>query len=133
MAHEVPADLVSQHVMAVHQGACPKCKGPGPVDIHTSHFVWSILVLTSWNSSPQLCCRSCGTKAKLGGALISGLVGWWGFPWGIIVTPIQIARNAYGLFSGPDPQKPSDQLQQMIRLNLAAQLVAASDRQRAGA
>lgn len=127
MAHEVPDQLVASQVTALHQGACPKCNGPGPVDIHTAHYVWSILVMTSWHSTPQLCCRSCGTKAKLGGAAVSALVGWWGFPWGLIVTPIQIARNTYGLFSGPDPQRPSDQLQQMIRLNLAAQLVAASD------
>lgn len=131
MAQEVPPNLVSQHLAALHQGACPKCNGPGPVDIHTSHIVWSILVMTSWNSSPQLCCRRCGFKSKLGSAVLSGLVGWWGFPWGLIVTPIQIGRNVFGMFTPPDPAVPSSQLEQIVRVNLASQLIHASDQQQA--
>jgi hypothetical protein len=133
MANEVPENLVSQHLAALHQGPCPKCNGPGPVDVHTSHVVWSLLVMTSWNSIPQVCCRRCGVKSKLGNALISGLVGWWGFPWGLIMTPIQIVRNTYGVFSPPDPTQPSTQLEQLVRVNLAAQLIAVSDQQQANA
>lgn len=123
VADQVPEDIMSEHVSAVHQGDCPKCGGPGPIDVQTSHIVWSALVVTSWQSRPEVCCRSCGVKAKLGGALISGVVGWWGFPWGLIATPIQIGRNMFGLLSGPDPNIPSDQLANMVRINLAAQLV----------
>jgi hypothetical protein len=95
------------------------------VDVHTSHTVWSLLVITSWNSSPEVCCRSCGFKSKLGAMALSGVAGWWGFPWGLIMTPIQVGRNFVGLVSGPDPGQPSPELANIIRLSLAAQLVAA--------
>lgn len=126
VADQVPADLMSQQVAEVHQGPCPKCGGPGPVDVHTSYLVWSALVITSWQSRPQVCCRSCGIKSKLGGAMLSGVVGWWGLPWGLIVTPIQVLRNAWGLFSSPDPTTPSAQLQKMVQLHVAANVIAAN-------
>ncbi len=126
---QLPDDLVEETVREVHEGACPQCGGEGPIDVHTSHIVWSALVLTSWHSRPKICCRSCGIKSKLGGAAMSAVAGWWGFPWGLIATPIQIGRNVYGLFTGPDPTAPSDQLQTLIRVNLAAEMIAASERQ----
>lgn len=129
VADQVPDDVMLQQVANVHQGHCPKCRGPGPVDVHTSYLVWSAFVITSWQSRPQVCCSACGIKSKLGGALLSAVFGWWGFPWGIIATPIQVTRNVIGLFSAPDPTTPSAQLENMIKINLAAHLVEASRRQ----
>lgn len=123
LSTELPEDIVAQQVTELHQGDCPRCGGPGPVDIHTSHLVWSILVVTSWNSRPELCCRACGVKAKLRSATISALFGWWGFPWGVIVTPIQVVRNIGGLLSGPAPDQPSADLEQLVRTNLAAHVL----------
>lgn len=119
LADEIPDDVVGRHVDDLHQGDCPSCGGPGPVDVHTSYVVWSALVLTSWHSRPKVCCRSCGVKSKLIGTVISGLFGWWGFPWGLIVTPVQICRNLGGLLSAPDPDVPSDQLENVVKVQLA--------------
>ena len=118
------ADRLSQRsvdiaVDEVHQGECPKCGGPGPVDVHVSHTVWSVVYLTSWKSKPHLCCRSCGRKEQLGGLLFSGLLGWWGFPWGLIMAPIQVCRNISGMIGGPDPDVPSEQLESLVRVDLA--------------
>jgi hypothetical protein len=124
VASRVPPEWLNERLQAVHAGHCPKCHGPGPIDVHTSHTVWSILVMTSWNSTPEVCCRSCGMKAKLGAMLLSGVVGWWGFPWGLIM------RNFVGLVSGPDPNRPSPELVTIVRLGLAAELVEADQRQR---
>jgi len=129
VAHQVPEDLMARHVLAIHQGTCPKCGGQGPVDVHTSYIAWSALVMTSWYSRPQVCCRACGTKSKLQGAVLSGIVGWWGFPWGIIITPIQVARNILGLLSSPDPTTPSAQLENIARAELATRFVEASQQQ----
>ena len=126
---QVPPELVAQQAAAIHQGACPKCGGPGPVDVHTSHFVWSALVMTSWKSNPQVCCRACGVKAKLGNAALSGVVGWWGFPWGVIMTPVQVGRNLFGVFSAPDPERPSEALHHLVRVDLASRFLAASQNQ----
>ncbi|MBX3414822.1 MAG: hypothetical protein KF708_19205 [Pirellulales bacterium] len=125
IADRVPRDVMAEQVAQVHQGDCPRCGGPGPVDVHTSHSVWSALVMTQWKSTPEVCCRACGIKSKLVGTLSSGVLGWWGFPWGVIFTPIQILRNVSGLFSAPDPTVPSAELEKMVRLQLASQFVAA--------
>jgi len=115
-AELVPDDIAADRTHEVHQGSCPKCKGPGPVDIHTSHYIWSAIVLTSWYSTPEICCRSCGIKAKLGAAMLCMLIGWWGFPGGLIGTPIQILRNLFGVLFMPDSKKPSAGLEAMVRL-----------------
>jgi len=118
LSRQLPTSVVQQQVWAVHQGACPQCKGPGPVDVHTSYRVWSALIMTQWSSRPRVSCRGCGVKAKIGDALVSLFVGWWGFPWGLIMTPVQIGRNLVGMASAPDATKPSDKLDTIVRTML---------------
>ena len=78
------------------QGQCPKCHGPGPVDLYKSFRVHSLVFMTQWKTLPQIACRSCGRKAQLTDALYSLALGWWGFPWGLLMTPVQIGRNIAG-------------------------------------
>jgi hypothetical protein len=124
LANQVPPDLLQQETVEVHAGKCPKCKGNEPVDVHTSHCVWSIIVMTRWSSKPQVSCRKCAVKSHLGNALFSFVCGWWGFPWGLIITPVQVVRNIIGIFRGPNPSKPSPQLEKLVRIQLAARMVA---------
>ncbi len=100
LSQEIPQDILQHKVNEVRQGLCPKCEGTGPVNVHTSHRVWSALFLTSWSSKPQICCRRCGMKSQIGNAMFSFLFGWWGFPWGFIYTPVQVIRNITGMFRG---------------------------------
>jgi hypothetical protein len=123
LADQLPVELVEESVRSTHSGNCPKCHGRGPVDVHTSYRIWSALVLTSWSSRPQVCCPSCGWKSKLADSLFCILLGWWGFPWGLVITPIQIGRNLIGLGTSSYPTRPSDQLRNLIRIHLAAALV----------
>ena len=129
ISRRMPHDAVEEYLQEMHQGDCPKCGGPGPVDVHTSYTIWSAVYLTSWRSKPQVCCQSCGTKAKMGSALSSAVLGWWGFPFGFIMTPVQIIRNFAGLFSNPDPDEPSEQLEKIVRLTLAEHMVDAQHRE----
>jgi hypothetical protein len=117
---KVPSDLIAKQAEVIHQGDCPRCGGPGPVDVHTSHTVYSFLVMTRWGSSPALCCRSCGRKKQLGAAATSLLLGWWGFPFGVILTPIQLLRNLAGILglSGPKSSTPSADLHKLVRLTM---------------
>ena len=124
-ASSLPAVEVLRYVATVHRGACPRCSGPGPVDVHTSYRVWSALVMTSWASRPTLCCKSCGTKRKLGDAVFSLLLGWWGFPWGVLITPMQLARNLIALARTPDPAAPSEGMEKLLRLGMAAEVLKA--------
>lgn len=95
------------------------------MDLHTSHEVWSIVFVTSWKSLPRIRCRSCGVKRQVAGLFFSLLAGWWGVPWGFLVTPVQGFRNVASLARPPDPMRPSDALVAQLRLLLAEQRVAA--------
>ena len=119
LAEQVPEELVQQQVAAVHQGTCPKCGREGPIDVHVSHRVWSAIHVTSWKSRPQVSCRTCAVKAQCGDALFSLLLGWWGFPFGLFLTPVQIGRNIVGMLRAPDPTTPSPQLETFVRADIA--------------
>lgn len=130
VARQIPEELVAQRLEEVHQGACPKCGGPGPIDVHTAHTIWSAVWFTSLKQKPQVSCRACGIKAGFGGILFCGIFGWWGFPWGFLLTPVQIIRNVVGIFSPPDPDLPTEKLENVVRGHLAEQVVEASKRRR---
>ena len=127
LADQIPPATVLDHVLKLHSGYCPLCNGPGPVDVHVSHKVWSAILITSWSSELQISCRACGIKSQLGNALFSALVGWWGFPWGVVVTPLQVVRNFFGILRGPDPLEPSPRLEILVKINLTSQLLAQSE------
>lgn len=126
IAAQIPQDVVDEHAKAIHEGNCPKCSDIGPVDVHVSHKIWSAVFLSSWNSTPQLCCRSCAVKSQLGSILYCAILGWWGFPWGLILTPINIFRNIFAVAFPPDPARPSEQLETMLRVRLAEQVAEES-------
>src|SRR5262245_9633737 len=125
-ADQIPADLVQRQVWSLHNSNCPVCGGSGPVDVHTSYRVYSVILMTSWQNLPRVSCRSCGVKAKLTDGAISLVAGWWGFPWGFIMTPIQLGRNIIGLIKGPDSTGPSPQLEKTVRTMIASQLAQQS-------
>ena len=117
----IDGNLVMRQALEIRRGPCPECRGPGPVDLHTSYRVWSALLFTQWTSHPVISCHGCGVKAKLLGVAFSGLLGWWGFPWGLLVTPFQIARNVVGLLKRSG-EGPSPDLLEIIREELGAQV-----------
>ena len=62
-------------------------------------------------------------KQKIWGILHCMLMGWWGV-WGLIMTPIQIMRNFFGAFRKPDLAVTTPQLEQMLRVDIAQQVMA---------
>ena len=122
ISRQLPEANVQEEVWKAHQGPCPKCNGAGPVDVHVSHKVWSAVFLTSWSSTPQISCRSCGMKSQAAASAFSLVLGWWGFPWGLIFTPVQIGRNIYAIASPPDSTKPSAQLEKIVRMSMASRV-----------
>jgi len=130
VAQQVPADVLERQTEEVFRGNCPKCRGLGPIDVHKVHRVWSALLLTSWSSSQQVSCRSCGTKSQMGGILYSGLLGWWGFPWGLVMTPVQIARNIAGMCNR-NSSAPSPELRKLVQVTLGLKMLQAQSQQTA--
>ena len=93
------ADL-DQEVQRLQDSKCPECNGPGPLEVWHSHSIWSALVLTRWVNQSHFCCKSCARTHQWQGLAISTLLGWWGFPWGVIMTPVQIVRGLNAVFTG---------------------------------
>jgi hypothetical protein len=123
LARQLPPDLVRERTQSIYHGACPKCHGAGPVDVHVSYQIWSAVFLTSWKNTPQICCRPCGVRTQLGNAAFSLLLGWWGIPWGLIMTPVQVVRNIVAIVRGSSADGPSASLERTIGLALAAERV----------
>jgi hypothetical protein len=120
IARQIPPDVLQQQTWAVHHGACPQCQGPGPVDVHKSYRIWSLVILTQWSNTPRISCKRCGVKAQLGDALFSLALGWWGFPWGLVMTPVQIGRNLAGVFRASPVTGPSPDLERAVSMTIAA-------------
>ena len=97
------------------------------MDVHKIYEVWSALVLTRWTTNQQLSCRSCATKRQWGGVAFSFFLGWWGIPWGLVLTPVQITRNIIGMSRGPDAARPSDDLRRLVLVNLGTRVMAAQN------
>jgi len=121
-AARVPEAVVRERVSATYHGPCPSCGRRGsPIDVHVSHRVYSLLVMTSWSSHPEVSCRACGNRRRLGAFGFSLVFGWWGLPWGLVMTPIQLVRNLAGLLAGTERLgQPSAALERAVRLELAA-------------
>jgi hypothetical protein len=118
-AEKLSYKVVTRKILEIHRGKCPKCGGPGPVDVHEAFHVWSVIIATHWNNAPMVCCRSCARRFQIGALLLCVVAGWWGL-WGIIMTPVQIYKNIRALFGGPDPKRPSLALEKLVRVGLAA-------------
>lgn len=121
----IPEDVVSRRVEEVWRGNCPKCSCMGPVDIHYVYEVWSAFVITRWTTSSQVSCHGCARKRQLGGIAFSLALGWWGFPWGLVLTPVQVTRNIIGMCGGPGVARPSENLRNFVLVSMGTQMIAA--------
>lgn len=122
-SRQIPNHIIEEQARKIHIGLCPKCKGAGPIDVHTSYRVYSIITQTSWQNLQNVCCRSCGIKKQIWDIIFSLTFGWWGFPWGYIMTPVQINRNIVAIFKYPNKLKPSEKLYNVVRVSLASDII----------
>ena len=134
-AARIPEEVAQAQARALQRGPCPACgRRDGPVDLHVSYRVYSLVFMTSWQSRPFIACRPCANRRRLGDSLFSLMLGWWGIPWGLLATPVQIGRNVVGLLRAPAPGgQPSAALVQAARLELAARAPPAMAPARAAA
>ena len=120
-AEDIPEDIVLQHAMTIREGPCPVCGGAGPNDFHSVWSVFSIFVMTMHSKKQLFGCQSCGTKFKLKYFISTGIFGWWGIPWGLLITPFLELSNLFGLLRGV-PVGPSEELKQMALMQISAEL-----------
>lgn len=115
----VPEDAVDELVVQIKNSKCPTCENIGGIEMFKSYFVYSIIILTSWKEKPTLSCRSCAKKRQINDLVASFFLGWWGIPFGIIVTPIIVIMNVVAMFRDPSKKNPSKELKERARLLIA--------------
>ncbi|HEY5823684.1 MAG TPA: LapA family protein [Cyclobacteriaceae bacterium] len=73
---------------------CPFCgKANEKLNGTTLHTVKSFIVLTSYKKNPIVGCPTCLNRKNNLAILSTALLGWWGFPWGLIKTPQYLYLN----------------------------------------
>ncbi len=122
IAEELPQDVVIEPLQELFSGTCPRCNGDGPIDVYQSWWIHSFAIYSSWETRQHVSCRPCGRKSQLGGLLYSLIAGWWGIPFGLLMTPVQIVRNLIGMLRSA-PTSPSLLLEKQVRLLLARDLL----------
>ncbi len=124
----VPALLAEKFAKEIARGPCPKCRSEVPVEIHESHSVYSIILVTKWQTKRHLLCKSCAKKQQMVDFAGSFIAGWWGFPFGLIVTPGILVMNIVSMNKNPGADGPTEALKERARLILAANKLARAGR-----
>jgi endogenous inhibitor of DNA gyrase (YacG/DUF329 family) len=126
IAMQIPHDAVVSQTNKIRNGKCPVCQGDGPIDVHKSYFVYSIIIYTSYKTNEHIVCKECARKKQFSDLFLSSLLGWWGIPFGLIITPIQIVKNVVILIKSPDQSEPTELMTQRIRQMLATKQLETS-------
>lgn len=120
IALQIQQDDVISLTNKIRNGKCPVCQGHGPIDVHKSYFVYSVIIYTRYKTKEHIMCRECARKKQLSDLLLSFLFGWWGIPFGILITPVQITKTIFALFNNPGQIEPTELMTKRIRQILAA-------------
>lgn len=110
IAQALPLKDVEETARKIHSGVCPKCQGPGPIDVHISYSVYSFLIETVHKTHRHVLCKRCAVKQQAVDFIGSLFLGWWGFPFGLIVTPIVLLLNIIMMFRSPGRNGPTKKL-----------------------
>lgn len=91
---EAAAHQENEPLEPIHCSSCGKPTAQPRNVIFRS--VVSVLITTITTPVQGIFCSVCARKAGLRASIISGLFGWWGVPWGPILTVKEIVRNSLG-------------------------------------
>lgn len=76
---------------------CSKC---GKVTAQPRYFAFrevrSFVFATQTKVRQGVYCSDCAPKEAWSASMVSSIFGWWGFPWGPILTVKEVLRNALG-------------------------------------
>jgi len=128
LAARMPEAERVRAAQTLFRGPCPTCNKRGGIDLYKSHYVMSFVLFTRHGSHSLISCRTCALKKQGGDFMLSSLVGWWGIPFGLLLTPVALLRNGYAMLFPPNGVEPSPAFQQEVALRLAC---AEIDRQQA--
>lgn len=89
----------------IRQLPCPVCKqATQPLNGNLIYTVYSFLILTTYRRDVLIACPVCLNKAHNRAILKTVLLGWWGFPWGLIKAPQYVYLNLKAKKQNKNPQ-----------------------------
>lgn len=116
---DITVDAAQARALDIKKGGCPKCmKERASPEIRTTYWIWSAVFISSWNSESEVVCNSCARKANAMAALACLILGWWS-PWGLFLTPVQIAKNLREFCRNDHDWRPSEKLVSFAKMTLA--------------
>jgi hypothetical protein len=120
LAARIPEQAVKLAAKQIRNGPCPVCsRRGGGIELRKSYTAISYVIMTSWGSYPIISCSSCHRRKVLGDFILTLLFGWWGFPWGMIMTPVQLFRNISAFSTDTNTSEPSQELCSAVRAMMA--------------
>jgi hypothetical protein len=123
-----PNSAINTYVENTRTGTCAECGAQALSNIHKSYRIYSVLIYTSWKTLIHYCCQRRGRRHQASAILFSSLLGWWGFPFGILVTPWFIVKNIIEMMRSDD--RASNDLERIRKLELASRLLEPAFRSR---
>lgn len=108
---------IQNYADLVRQLPCPVCqRTTQPLNGSVISIVRSFLVLTYSRKKPIIACPDCLNKKNNLAIASTALLGWWGFPWGLIKTPQYIYQNVMAKKRNKSSQ-PNDVLLSLTLMN----------------
>jgi hypothetical protein len=89
--------------------------------------VISFLVATTYSKKLKVACPRCLNRAHISASTLTALAGWWGFPWGLIRTPMALYRNMRSRRTNHWPE-PNDYLRSFVLARIGAITTYREDR-----
>jgi len=91
---EYTIEEINAYCDLVRNLSCPICgSSTERLNATLTGEVMSFVLFTNYNKKIKVGCPSCLDKANNNALKKTAILGWWGFPWGIIRTPQAIALN----------------------------------------
>ena len=91
---EIDNEKLLEYTELLRKLPCPVCKSTSEkLNATMTGSVISFIILTNYEKELKIACPDCLDKAITKAIVKSALLGWWGFPWGLIRTTQALLFN----------------------------------------
>lgn len=91
---EYAIEEIEQYSNYLRDLPCPICKSTSQrLNGTISHKLYSIILFTTTRKEVTIACPNCLDEKNNNAALSNFTIGWWSFPFGLIMTPVYMYRD----------------------------------------
>ena len=121
----VPKAQMEKIVEDAHKMDCPKCKSPGPVDIHQATKITSYLIAYTVATDSIIACAKCGKGHKFKAGIHTLFLGIWS-PKGLLHSLIYFPAGIIGGLTTSVSSGPSKKFTKAIKANVGSDILTKS-------